>query len=448
MTKLTAEQVKSLAPDPSSLKSAQGLADARHWVSLGGNEVALWGECKGSGKEPYKVRVDLTNMGYACSCPSRKFPCKHCLGVMLLSATSSAKLMEKTPPPWVSEWLEKREERKTRAGKKAQAQTREETPETAATRQKDAMRRAAKRERLTDIGIESLEKWLKDFARVGLASAQSAPPSFWNDQAARMIDSQLPGAARLIRELASIAGTSADWSEVLLLRLARLHLLVNAYGRLDFLPQATQQDIRSLLGWSVNQDELLASTQGMHDVWLVLHTHTELDEKTNLRTQANWLWGRNEKRIAQILNFAHQSQPIDASLVQGLVLQGELVYFPGAHPLRAIFKDKKVVNEIIVPEGYESVNDLLDHYAAALGNNPWLDDFPAILENATPARVNEGWILMDSQGLCVLMPASHPSAWELFALGGGGPLTIFGTWNGFRFTPLAAWEAERLVNLL
>jgi SWIM zinc finger len=446
MTKLTAEQVKSLAPDPSSLKSAQGLADVRHWVSLGGNDVALWGECKGSGKEPYKVRVDLSNMGYACTCPSHKFPCKHCLGLMLLSAGSSAKLTEKTPPPWVAEWLEKREQRRTKPEKKAQA--REETPETVAARQKDVARRAAKREKLTDLGIESLEKWLKDFARVGLASAQSAPPSFWNDQAARMVDSQLPGAARLIREMASIPGTRADWAEILLLRLARLYALVRANRRLESLPETTQQDVRGLLGWSVNQDELLASKEVFRDDWLVLHSHNELDEKTNLRTQVNWLWGQNEKRMAQILNFAHVSQPMDASLVQGLVLQGELVYFPGAHPLRAIFKEKKVVNEKVVPRGYENVSDLLDNYASALGNNPWLEDFPAVLDNITPARMSDSWILMDSQGLYIPIPASHPSVWELFALGGGRPLTIFGTWNGFRFTPLTAWESERLVNLL
>ena len=58
MLKLTAEQVKTLAPDSSSIKAGQGLADARHWISLGSNSTALWGECKGSAKEPYKVRVD------------------------------------------------------------------------------------------------------------------------------------------------------------------------------------------------------------------------------------------------------------------------------------------------------------------------------------------------------------------------------------------------------
>jgi hypothetical protein len=104
---------------------------------------------------------------------------------------------------------------------------------------------------------------LKDFAHVGLANAQSAPRSFWNDQAARIVESQFPGATRLIREMASLPGARADWAEVLLIQLARLHVLVLAYQKLDSLPKATQHDIRGLLGWPVNQDELLTSTHGI-----------------------------------------------------------------------------------------------------------------------------------------------------------------------------------------
>jgi len=445
MPKLTVDQVKSLAPDPSSLKSAQGLADARHWAGFGGNDLALWGECKGSGKEPYKVRVDLTNMGYACTCPSRKFPCKHALGLMLFSS-SSPQFTEKEAPSWVTEWLDKREERKSKTVKKTQAK--EEDPKTKVTHQREAARRLEKRQKQADLGIESLEKWLKDLAHSGLAGVQSAPSSFWGDQAARMVDAQLPGLARLIREMASLPATRADWAEVLLLRIARLHLLVQAYRNLNLFPEPTQQDIRGLIGWSVNQEELLASTQGLQDHWLVLHSRTELDEKTSLRTQVNWLWGQSQKRVAQILNFAHQSQPMDASILQGMVLEGELVFFPGAYPLRAIFKGKKVSNKNITPQGYPCVRDLLDHYALALGTNPWLENFPAVLERVTPTRAKENWVVKDPEGCVLPLPASHPSAWELFALGGGHPLTLFGTWDGSTFLPLTAWASERLVNLL
>src|SRR5690242_15600997 len=45
----------------------------------------LFGLCKGSGKEPYRCSSDFAKPDkpvHRCSCPSRQFPCKHCLGLM------------------------------------------------------------------------------------------------------------------------------------------------------------------------------------------------------------------------------------------------------------------------------------------------------------------------------------------------------------------------------
>lgn len=259
MSFLSADQVKALAPDASSFQAGQRLADARHWASLGKNQAALWGECKGSGKDPYKTRVDLSNNGVACTCPSRKFPCKHALGLMLLAAASPAKLTESTPPAWVADWLEKRSTRRQATAKKAEPQA---DPD---SRQKDAARRAAKREKLAQTGIETLQTWLRDLLRQGLAYAQSAPAFFWADQSARLVDAQLPGAARLVREMSELPGSSPRWAEILLLKMARLNLLAQAYRKLDTLPAASQADVRALLGWSITQDELLASARPVSD---------------------------------------------------------------------------------------------------------------------------------------------------------------------------------------
>ena len=49
----------------------------------------LWGLCAGSGKNPYQTIVDLSGPAYKCSCPSRKFPCKHALGLLLNWANGS-----------------------------------------------------------------------------------------------------------------------------------------------------------------------------------------------------------------------------------------------------------------------------------------------------------------------------------------------------------------------
>ena len=81
---LTSESVLALAPDASSVKAAQALLKPGQWPTLGFNENAVWGECKGSGSKPYQVEADLSGPVFKCTCPSRKFPCKHSLALLLL----------------------------------------------------------------------------------------------------------------------------------------------------------------------------------------------------------------------------------------------------------------------------------------------------------------------------------------------------------------------------
>ena len=57
---LTSESVLALAPDASSVKAAQALLKPGQWPTLGFNENAVWGECKGSGSKPYQVEADLS----------------------------------------------------------------------------------------------------------------------------------------------------------------------------------------------------------------------------------------------------------------------------------------------------------------------------------------------------------------------------------------------------
>lgn len=94
---LTTEQVFQFAPDEKSVSAGRNLAAPQHWQQLGHSPKALWGLCRGSAV--YEVKVDLGNFGYHCTCPSRKFPCKHILKLLLLWAGSSAALRASGPPP-------------------------------------------------------------------------------------------------------------------------------------------------------------------------------------------------------------------------------------------------------------------------------------------------------------------------------------------------------------
>src|SRR5438477_1436679 len=120
---LTIEQVTALAPDASSAAAAKKLATPAAWRGLGQNATALWGECQGSAL--YQVRVDLADLTAKCSCPSRKFPCKHAIGLLLLAATTPAALPGSEPPEWVSDWLGRRA---TAAGRREEKKTQQGDP--------------------------------------------------------------------------------------------------------------------------------------------------------------------------------------------------------------------------------------------------------------------------------------------------------------------------------
>src|SRR5918996_4498463 len=119
----SSDQIIALAPDAASAKAGRSLATASKWQNVGGDERALWGECQGSGAKPYQIVIDLNEPAFKCSCPSRKFPCKHSLGLFLLVANQRATgSTVTTAPDWAAEWLEKRDEqvqRRSEAAKKA-----------------------------------------------------------------------------------------------------------------------------------------------------------------------------------------------------------------------------------------------------------------------------------------------------------------------------------------
>ncbi|MFV2120576.1 SWIM zinc finger family protein, partial [Streptomyces sp. Act-28] len=106
----TAEQVLALAPDAASRRAGSRLGTAGPWSDTGcGDAGAVWGLCEGSGSTPYRTVVDTAGPAYTCSCPSRKFPCKHVLGLLLLWAADTAAVPAgASVPDWAERWLEGR----------------------------------------------------------------------------------------------------------------------------------------------------------------------------------------------------------------------------------------------------------------------------------------------------------------------------------------------------
>ena len=436
----TQEQILALAPDASSAKNGKTLATSRKWSSLGCNEKAAWGECQGSGKKPYLTQIDLTEPAFKCSCPSRKFPCKHCIGLFLLFVNEKQLFTQNSPPDWVNKWLEARNQRQVKKEEKVKTEEKarkEVNPEAQA-------KRAAKRLDKVTAGMQDLEVWLRDLVSNGLAAAQEKPYSFWDDAASRLVDAQASGVARLVKEMGSISHSGMGWQERLLSQLGRVYLLTEAFKRLESLPIPVQTDIRTQIGFSQNQQEL-STQQGIDDSWLILGQ--SLTEEDRLKIQRTWLWGKQTQQKALILNFAHGSQPLDISLVPGSCINAEFVFFESAYPLRAIVKNRQdEVTQVDTMPGYSNISNMIKEYSQALASNPWIEQYPAPIRGVIPIKQKNKWFIRDEDKHLVPVKSIFKHNWQLLAFSGGYPVDIFGEWDGEYFLPVSVWGNNRFIN--
>lgn len=436
----TTDRVMALAPDASSVKGGQSQAKPKKWVSSGRNGSALWGEVQGSGKKPYQVRVDLEEPAFKCTCPSRKFPCKHALGLLVILAEQADLIPEvDEPPQWVAEWFQSRQQRAEKREQRAQERVRK--PVDADAQKK----RQSKRALNVAAGVDELDRFLVDLMREGLASARSDGGGCGR-VAARMVDAQAPGLARMLHELESSLYTRDDWQGRVLSLVGRLRLLSQAYRRLETLPEPLQDEVRAAVGFTQNQDELLAK-EGVSGVWRVLGQVTEDDGR--LKAQRSWLADASG-RPALLLAFSAGGRPLEPGPVVGTRFEGELVFFPGSLGLRAIIKRKEHLGDVDAVNGV-SIAASLDGFADAVSRCPWLDRYPITVEGVVPTLDDShepiSWRLIDESGDYLPIHAKFASPWLLRAVSGDRPLTVFGEWDGEAFMPLSLWDRQRFTPL-
>lgn len=436
------EQVTGLAPDAKAVRAARGLAVPRPWSDAGCDERAVWGACQGSGATAYDTAVDLAGPAYRCTCPSRKIPCKHVLGLLLLWSGGAVQPAE--APAWVTGWLTERDERAERSRSRPADRDQADDPAADAERAAARRKRAADREARIGQGLTELDRWLRDLVRAGLAGAPSQPYAFWDGAAARMVDAQAPGVASSLRRLAGIVHGDERWPDRLLGELGRLHLVTTAWPRREGLPDAARADVRTAVGWPVPTEEVLGGPR-VRDRWAVLAR--TVSEEERLRAQRTYLRGRTG-RPALVLDFAPAGGTLPADLVPGSELDADLVFYPGSVPLRALVADRHASpRPLSALPAAGGIDDVLAEAARVLAANPWLDRLPVALDAVIPVRRGERWYAHDGAGTALPLDPRGEAAWVLHAVAGGRPVGLVGEWTYERLVPLAVWADERLVGL-
>ncbi|HWG44440.1 MAG TPA: SWIM zinc finger family protein [Gemmataceae bacterium] len=303
---LVEDTIHRAAPDNDSVQTARGLLKKNSFQDLGISADQTWllGRCKGSGKEPYQVSVDLADPSSPtcrCNCPSRKFPCKHGLGLMLLYLASPDKFKPKEPP---AELLAKREKKVVRDQKKA------EGGETAPRKvNKAALTKKAGAQR---DGLDLLEKLVVDLVSGGQWFEETRLDKL-ERQAKQLGDAYLPGAMYVLNRLI-LVGRDEELSDEE--RMARASDLI---GHL----WATVQKGRNYLDEKIAGDESQAEADAaIEDVLGKAWQLTELREKGYWKSGLSLLelaYERTDDEARQQrVEFSHLIELDDGSIYQAI----------------------------------------------------------------------------------------------------------------------------------
>ncbi|RUL75914.1 SWIM zinc finger family protein [Dyella choica] len=434
---LTTEQVLALAPDGASAKAASGLVAQSHWSSLGTDDDAVWGECKGSGAKPYQSQVDLAALVSRCSCPSRKFPCKHALALLLQYTQFRSRFAKAARPAWVDEWLASRKEK---AVKKEQAAAEKAPADPIAAAAATTKREAARWKRI-ESGSADLQRWMADQFRQGLAGFGAEQRKNWSTMAARMIDAQAPGLAQRLEEAGQMLSAGSSRHEQAIQALGLIQLINEGVARREQLSPARLADLRAALGWPHDKEEVAASPDTVTDDWLALGQIT-LSRETHLTERRIWLHGGHSGRYALLLDFAYNTNALPMPWLDGSSYRAGLHFYPGSASLRALATER--VASAAFPWPKLAPDAMLDRVSAWYAQNPWLQQVPMLLTNATPVIYEQTWLLQTDVGVLTLnMPES--CAWSLLAFSGGHPIDVMGEWNGHSLLPLSARRADNAM---
>ena len=424
MPEWSPDQVRALAPDASALQAATKLARVGGWseAGSGGDPASVWGLCQGSGKSPYQTCVDLVEPAYRCSCPSRKFPCKHALALMLLWAGGEIKEVDQ--PDWVREW---HAGRASRSAKKATAGPRTEAQEKAA-----AKRAAARQQRMAS-GVAELRQWLADQVRHGIAGTDQLGYKHFETLSARLIDAQAPGLAGAVQAIAAIPSSGPGWEERLLTEFAMLHLLTTASSA--DLPGDLAAVARARVGQTIPTEQVLA-TPPVRDVWRVIGLRDSHEDRLSVRRV--WLIGTETGREALILSYAMPGQALASDLLVGQAVDADLCFYPG---IRALVATKHGMR-FWSPKG-QTVGEALRRLTDGLAADPWLHGWPMLLRGSIVP--GERWHVVDSRGDALPLDPRCGDQWRFLAASGGTEALIAAEWSWAGIIPLTMFADGEVI---
>jgi hypothetical protein len=444
-----------MAPDQASLDAARKLLKPAGWPTLATDEAGLvWGEAQGSGATPYQVVVSEADAGYKCTCPSRKFPCKHVLALMWLRAEGKVAFGRGEPPDWVRDWMARRRGPAPGAAgagdaprasiaaavsAEAEAEAAETDPKAEARAQAQRERNQRDREASILAGLDELDLWLQDQFDRGVAAFVADAVAACRKMAQRLVDAKATGLATRLDSFPSrlFALDEPARPHAAVEELGLLHLMAEAYRRQAALDPRLREDIRQVIGWNQGREALLADPAALRVAgrWHVFAARS-IAQPDKLRRIETWILregAAGPPRFALLLDFVPLASGAGTGgYLAGDVFEAELVFYGATVPLRALVGTQTrptARSRALPPLPDLSLAEAFAGYRAALGARPWLGEWPLAFRAATVRRrAREPYLVDPADGLALpFAPEQEPSVW---ALARAGAIDGIGLWDG------------------
>ncbi len=444
---LTRSAIEAMAPDQSALTAASSLLKPAKWPVRARSGGLIWGECQGSGANPYRVVADTDEHGSKCTCPSRKFPCKHALALMWLFVDDGATFQDADIPAWVNDWMGRRrkggapaasgEAKSLNSARDAMADTPPD-PKATARKQAAADKRAQDTRRSVRAATEDLDGWIEDQLRTGLSGFLNELGERCRRIAARLVDAKAGALASRIDEMPSrlLVLPAEQRVDGVIAELGKLALLTCAWRAAPDDPDLQ----REIIG-SETREEVLANADAprVRSLWEVLGERV-LTRRDGLVSQATWLMNLapGPQRFAVLLDFFPASAGRrSGAFVPGDRFMAELVFYPAQAPLRAVIArrdencDAPDASSDTWPDAAaDPVADLAEQALAA----PWRIETPVLLpEGRICAEASGRAWWRSNDGIAVPLRGSPPT----LALGANIERAA-GVWDGARLSLIAA----------
>lgn len=316
MISIDESYVEAAAPNTDAMKNGRALVLKGKFSNLhtDPDETLLFGQCQGSGKDPYHCSSDFARPEqptHRCSCPSRQFPCKHCIGLMFAFVQKKA-LFTKAAIP--ADLASKREKLTARAEKKVEDAAKPKTVNKSAL---------AKKIQAQLDGLDLLEKLTLEVTRIGIGNMNAKTAGEIEENAKQLGNAYLPGAQAALHRYTKLFSTDtgefdakapgrgeAIFSEALD-QLSRLHSIVK-HGR-NYLKKRledpelkpdTDSSIAAWLGHAWQLVELKAAGLVQTDVELLQLAFNSHDDVARQEFVDTGVWmNLNSGRIHVTQNF-------------------------------------------------------------------------------------------------------------------------------------------------